>query len=559
MTCVFNRVTIVSAPELPSDVEALRALVLDTIAKLAERDAQIVAHQQSLTARDERITRLEHHVHMLSKWAFGRRSEKRRLQEAESAANMQAWLPFAELLAAAQRVADKQGAQGTVELQSPATDKNKGTRGKSAKRRTEFPDHLPRVRTSFELPEELRQCCGKPMEAMGVELSRELERVEVAVVHEIARTKYCCRVCQMKVLTAPGPTRPLEKSLLGSNWLAQLLVERFQNHMPYHRLQKKYESEGLSLSRTVLCRSALALAERFGKVHEALGDEVTKGDVCFADETSTKVQDSTKGGPATTWVWIYANKDGDCFFDYSESRGRDSPTRVLANFKGSLHDDGYCVYEVALDPKKVAHVACWAHARRKFDEAADGEKQFAEEALAWIRQLYAIDHAAKERGLSAAELGELRRELAPQILADFKEWLAVRQTQVLPSSGMGVAIKYTLNRWDALCRFVQDGRFELDNNRSERAIRRVAVGRKNWVQFGNERGGRAAAVFFSLVATCKERGIDPKLYLHDTMLRLAEGADPKHLTPRQWQARFSAEALERRGYVLGEIADKLAT
>ena len=349
--------------------------------------------------------------------------------------------------------------------------------------------------------------------------------------------------------------QPLPKNLLGSNWLSLLLVERFGNHMPYHRLEKKYASEGLKLSRTVLCRSAIGLGENFKKVHEALGAEVVSSDVAFADETSVKVQVSKAGGSKHAWVWLYANRDGDCYFDYSESRGRDSPTRVLGNFKGSLHDDGYCVYEVALDPERVAHVACWAHVRRKFDEAVNAEPELAREALAWIGQLYAIDRSAKERQLEIDEVAALRREHAPAILAGFKQWLDVRQTQVLPAGGIGKAIRYAQGRWEALCRFVEDGRFELDNNRAERALRAIAVGRKNWMQFGNERGGETAAVFFSLIATCKERGVDPKVYLHDVMLRLAEGGDPKQLTPREWQLRFAQEVAERRNHVLQQIGE----
>lgn len=538
-----------SETELPNDVEALRRFVLAMSTKLFERDTQ-------LAQRDERIAKLEHQVHVLSKWAFGRRSERRTQPDSTPSSP---WLPFAELLEAAQRVSDKCDAQGQIEIQAPIDAAATPTRARAAKRRSEFPAHLPRVRTTFELPADLRQCCSKPMEPMGVELSRELERFEIAVVHEIARTKYCCRACQSSVLTAPGPTRPLPKSLLGPHWLAQVLVERFGRHMPYYRLEQKYASEGLALSRTVLCRSSIALAEQFSPVYEALGEEVTRGDVCFADETSAKVQNSKKGGPKKVWVWLYANLLGDCFFDYNESRGRDSPTRRLAHFKGALHDDGYCVYESALDPMQVTHVACWAHARRYFLEAEKHEPQMSAEALAYIGKLYALDHAAKERGLSSSERGDLRREQAPAILADLKEWLDVRRTQVRPSSGLGAAIDYTLGRWPALCRFVEDGRYELDNNRAERALRCIAVGRKNWVQFGNERGGRAGAVFFSLIQTCKERGIDPKLYLHDVMLRLADGENHKHLTPREWQARFSAEVHERRNYVLRELSAKLAT
>jgi transposase len=528
-----------NADEMPRDVDALIALVLVERAKVVERDQKIGA--------------LEHTLHLYSKWLWGPRTEKR-VQEPAAAAD-HTWLPFADLLDAAQRVADRHGVHGSLTVEASRAEGPK-TR---AKRRTEFPEHLPRVRTTIEVPEADRLCCGKPMVAMGLEISRELERIETAIVHEIARTKYCCRTCQMQVLTAPGPTRSFPKGLLGANWLAHLVVERFGNHMPYHRLEKKYEAEGLSLSRTVLCRSTIELGESFEKVYAALGKEVAEHDVVFGDETSVRVQESKEGGAKRAWVWLFVNKDGDHFYDFNESRGRDSPGRVLEKFNGYLHDDGYCVYESALDPARVTHVACWAHVRRKFVDAMDKDPVLAGEAIAWIAKLYAIDSEARKRGVDLDEIGALRREQAPAILTGFKEWLDVRKTQVLPQSGMGGAIRYTLGRWDALGRFVEDGRLELDNNRAERGLRAVAVGRKNWMQVGNERGGKTAMVFYSLIATCKARGINPVVYLHDAMLRLAEGADPATLTPRQWQEHYSAEVAQRRGFVLAQIAGQLGT
>lgn len=541
-----------SARELPSDVEALKALVLAESARASERDQVIAQRDAELAKSRELIAKLEHTVHLYAKWLWGPRSEKRAPEPALPAG--QTWLPFADLLDAAQRVADRHGVHGSLTVETPKAEAPRAR----AKRRSEFPEHLPRVRTTIEVPEAERLCCGKPMEPMGVELASELERIEMAVVHEVARTKYCCRTCQMQVLTAPGPTRPLPKALLGSNWLASLAVERFGNHMPYHRLEKKYASEGLALSRTVLSRSLIDLAESgLGRVHAALGLEVAESDVAFADETKAKVQVSRAGPAKSAWVWLFANHIGDSFYDYNESRGADSPARVLKSFTGYLHDDGYCVYESALDPERVKHVACWAHVRRKFVDAQDQDPTLAKEAIAWIARLYAIDGQAKERGLNVEQLAALRREHAPAILAGFKEWLDVRQTQVLPQSAIAAAIRYALGRWEALGRFLEDGRLELDNNRAERALRAVAVGRKNWMQVGNERGGMTAAVFYSLIGTCKARGIDPKVYLHDVMLRLAEGADPKTLTPRQWQTRHGPEVAQRRNYVLAQIAGQL--
>jgi transposase len=545
-----------SARDPIDDVETLKALLLAERARVSERDALLVQRDARLAKQDTRIVELEHKLSVWAKWIWGPRTEKRAAvsDPASTAAERQKWLPFADLLDAAQRLADKHGVHGSITIEAKKSDTPRAARGR---RRSEFPEHLPRVRTTIEVPEAERMCCQAPMEPMGFELRKELERIEVAVVHEIARTKYCCRICQMQVLTAPSPTRVIEKGLLSSNWIASLIVERFGNHMPYHRLEKKYESEGLALSRTVLCRSTLAVAESFAKVHEALRLEIVKGDVAFADETSARVQES-KGGPSKkVWMWLFANKVGDQYFDYNESRGGDSPERVLKEFEGYLHSDGYCIYETALDPARIRLVACWVHVRRKFDESTAKDPVFANEALDWIARLFAIDRGAKEGGLSPDELKTLRDAEAPALLSGFREWLDVRKTQVLPESGIGKAIGYALGRWEALCRFLEDGRLELDNNRSERAVRPVAVGRKNWMIIGNERGGRTAAVFYSLVGTCKARGLDPKVYLHDVMLRLAEGEDPATLTPREWQARYGAEVAKRRADVLQQIVGKL--
>jgi len=372
------RATLVDEVEtLKSSLLADRARATERDALIAQRDEQILQRDNRLAKQTERITALEHQLYVWGKRLFGPRTEKRPPEPAPAAG--QVWLPFADLLDAVQRVADKYGAHGAVTIEVPKDDQPRAARGR---RRSEFPAHLPRVRTTIEVPETDRMCCNQPMEPMGLELTKELERIEVAVVHEIARTKYCCRKCQSQVLTAPGPTRVIEKGFLGSNWLASLVVERFGYHMPYNRLEQKYASEGLALSRTVLCRSTIQLAELFAPVHEALRVEIVQGDVVFADETSAKVQQSKAGPTRSVWMWLYANGDGDCYFDYNESRGRDSPTRVLNDFVGWLHADGYCVYPAALDPEDVRHVGCWAHARRTFDESVDKDPLLAQQAIA---------------------------------------------------------------------------------------------------------------------------------------------------------------------------------
>jgi transposase len=525
---------------LPRDVDLLLALLLR---ERAEREREH-AERTDLLAK---VAALEHQIRVYSRWIFERRSEKRVIEP--EAAKPQELFTFMLPREEAQRLADQTGAHGSVTLGVPARNV---TPRKSTPRRTEFPEGLPHVRTEVELDEDKRQCCGRTMEPMGHEVSKVIERVESSVVHEIARVKYCCRVCQMKVLTAPLPTRGLDRTLLGNSFLVSLAIERFQHHMPYHRLEQKYASEGLGLSRSVLCRSAIALSERFEPVMEPLREEVLCGAVAFADETSVVFQEAPSTEErAKGWMWLYANKDGDHLFDINESRGQDSPSKMLANFAGFLHVDGYAVYPSVIDPQKVKLVACWAHVRRGFLDADKSEKRFADEALDKIGKLFELERIAETLDDEARR--KLRMERAPPLLDDFRAWCESTLPKLLPQGPLAGAIGYCLNRWEDLVRYVNDGRLELTNNRSERAIRPFAVGRKNWQFVGNERGGRAAAIFFSLLATCRARGIDARDYLFDAMLRLAEGGDPATLTPCEWQRRYAAEFDERRRFVAASV------
>jgi len=526
-------VTTTHESALPDDVETLRALITK---ERSERDKLLV-----------QVASLEHQVRVLSRWVYGPRSE-RRVEETRPV-GPQALFTFMLPREEAQRLADKTGAHGAVTLEEPASSSKPR---KSAARRTEFPAHLPHVRTHVELPEDKRQCCGRTMELMGEESSKVLERVETTVVHEVARAKYCCRVCQSNVVTAPAPTRPLSRSMLGNSFLASLVIERFGNHMPYHRLEQKYQSEGLAIDRSVLCRTDIALGELFEPIFPALVEEVRSEGVIFADESHSVIQESSSGHKAKGWMWVYSNKSGDCVFDFSESRGQESPSKMLANFAGYLHVDGYAVYPAVVNPERVKIVSCWAHARRGFVDAGASERKLADVAIEKIRGLFEIEKLGAKA--SAEELHKLRAERAPPLLDDFKSWCESTLPKLLPQGPLAGAIGYCLERWDNLVRYLEDGRLELSNNRAERCVRPFTVGRKNWTFIGNERGGRTAAIFYSLIATCRERGINVRDYLLDAMVRLAEGGDPATLTPCEWQRRYAAEFEERRRFVTASVA-----
>jgi len=511
---------------LPSDVEALKAIV---------------------TAQQERIAQLEHENRLLRKEVFAPKSERRPSSDF-ALEPFQMHLLFPELVEAAERVADEKSVAGEVELRSQG-------KAKRPKRRIDFPAHLPVIRTTFELPEDQRRCsCGHALTEIGEELTKELERLEVSVVHEIARKKYACRHCEAGVRVAPGPSRVIDKGMLGVGFLAHVLVERFAHHMPYHRLESKYASEGLELSRSVLCESALRCAEILAPIAQQIRRDALASGVVQTDDTPVTIQEGSQLRSRQGHVWVYRGLGGEVFFDMTESRARDGPVRVLGDFAGYLQADAYAAYDDIYKSGLVIEVACWAHARRYFIDAEITEPELAKEAVARIGELYLIERQARDAGIAPEQLRDVRRAESLPRLERLRDWMSVTRTQVLDRGPLAKAIQYSLSNWAALVRYCEDGRLSIDNNGAERALRAIAVGRKNWIFFGNERGGQAAAVIYSLIATCKECGIDPRTYLRDALLRIARVSDVRELTPYGWKARWQKVVEDHRASIIERAA-----
>ena len=308
--------TKVNRPALPDDVDALKA---------------VIGEQQ------ERIDRLEHENRLLRKEAFAPRSE-RRPSAGYSVEPGQARLLFPELVEAAERIADEKRVAGRVEIRSQG-------QAKRPRRRKRFPSHLPVIRTTYELTEDERSCsCGHTLSEIGEEVSRELERLEIAVVHEISRKKYACKRCEMGVRVASSPDRVIDKGLLGVGFLAHVLVERFGYHMPYNRLESKYASEGFDLSRSVLCDSAVRCAEILAPIAEQIRRDALASGVVQTDDTPVTIQEGRDRRSRRGYVWVYRGHGGEVFFDMTESRSRDGPRRVLEGFRGYMQADAYSAY-----------------------------------------------------------------------------------------------------------------------------------------------------------------------------------------------------------------------
>ena len=484
--------------------------------------------------------------------AFGPSSEKRRPASDNEASKQQGWLFHETLVAEALETAERKGVDASISHEAPKKPKSKGGR------RKKFPEHTPELTSRYELPKAERICaCGGELHEMGMETCRELERVEITFVHKIERAKYGCRSCEEGVRTAPGPDRPFEKGLLGRGFLAHLIVERFAHHMPYHRLEKKFAGEGLEVPRSTQERSMARCAERLAPLYELLCEQVRSADVIFTDDTPVTIAQPRGGaGSKQGRVWIYLDKEGRHAYDFTASRSQEGPLAWLNGFKGYMHADAYPGYDAAYVPDGAIEVACWAHARRKFVEAERSEPELAAEILSRIRDLYRIERAAKDAAMSDDERKALRQEKATPILELLRGGLAVLETQALPKSPLGKAIGYAQRQWAALCVYVSDGRLEIDNNAAERALRGFAVGRKNWMFFQREGGGRTAAILASLLRTAQAAGVEPVTYFRDVLVRIDRERDSTKLLPHEWKGHFASDVERWRQEALARIGGK---
>ena len=327
-----------------------------------------------------------------------------------------------------------------------------------------------------------------------------------------------------------------------------------QATVTYFRLEGKYRQEGLDLSRSVLCESMARCAELLEPIAEQLRKEVLASPVVHTDDTpvTLAMPQGSQGGSRQARVWVYLNPAGRHWYEFTESRKRDGPARVFKDFTGYLQADAYGGYDRLFFPGGATEVACWAHVRRKWIDAEPTDPTLAKQAIDRIRALFKIEESAKD--LSDEDRALMRGELARPLLTEFKAWLALAETQVLPKSPLGKAIGYAQNQWPALVRYVDDGRLSISNNAAERALRPIAIGRKNWLFFQREGGGKVAAVLMSLLMTAQAAGIHVGDYFRDVLVRISTCNAVKKLTPHGWKEHYAAEVTERRHALLREIA-----
>jgi transposase len=566
--CTHN-VPLPTPEQLPNDLETLKRMLIEVMVTL---------HQE----RREK-EQLQQRMKLLLQRLYGPRSER---------CNPDQGFLFVETADAAGSTADAT-APPSEDPQGKSHPRRRGKphgRGKP-------PADLPRQTLHHQLTEAERLCvCGNLRIDIGTDINEQVDWQPASIfVWQHIVHKYLCRQCATKsaeaamrptdpsapatktdatapdasndkaaadplappprsalapvgpaVISAPKPPAPIAKGLPGAGLLAYIIVSKYFDHLPLHRLERILARQGLPLSRSTMCAWMAASAEALRPLYDLMVAQVVKSAWLHTDDTPVKNQGHAPGTTALSRFWIYWGDRTHPYnvFDFTINRKRDGPQKFLADFHGYLHADAFSGYDALYLPSPraaaapIIEVACNAHARRKFHEARGSDDLRAHQALAYYRQLYALERGAGDAALDDTGRLMMRRDFAVPLLDQFHTWLVEQRAQVLPKSPMAEAIGYALNNWTALSRYTEAGFLAIDNNVAEREMKRIAIGRKNWLFVGSDQGGRTAAVLFSFTSTCHRLGIEPWAYLQDVLTRLPSLPAERRaeLLPDRWHA-----------------------
>lgn len=399
---------------------------------------------------------------------------------------------------------------------------------------------LETVTERLEPQEKVCPQCGKAKCEIGCEKSERFEYIPSKVIrHEILRPKLACPCGQGGVSVAPLPPQLIEQGQAGASLVAHVILSKFDDHLPLYRQQQQFLRLGVNFARQTLCDWVEKGAEWLQAIVREMGRELLAGSYLQVDETPVRVMDpEVKGKCAIGWLWVKGVPGGDVVFEFHPGRGQEHARQLIGNFKGYLQRDGYSAYGALVrGDAGLIPVGCWGHARRKFLEAAELENAEAIGLVDEIRRLYLIERHARDECLTPDQRWKLRQQLAKPVLAALQPKLEAMREQHLPQSPMGKAIRYALGEWQPLNRYLEDGRLEIDNNLTENAIRPSAVGKKNWLFIGHPEAGWRSAVIYSVIASCRRRGIDPWQYLSDVLQRLPgmNQSEVPSIVPARWK------------------------
>lgn len=392
-----------------------------------------------------------------------------------------------------------------------------------------LPAHLPREVETHTPSEQACPACGAGLNKLGQDVSEVLEWVPASfkVIRHV-RPKMCCTKCDV-IVQAEAPSRPIARGLAGPGLLAHVLVSKYADHLPLHRQSEMYARQGVELERSTLADWVGGASKLLEPLNEALRKHVISASKLHADDTPVPVLEPGKGRTKTGRLWTYVRDERPAgqttapavWFAYTPDRSGKHPNQHLAQFKGSLQADAYAGFNRLYDSGDIKEAACWAHVRRKFFDIQQAHSSpLAGEALERIAELYVIEREI--RGRSPDERKQVRQARSTPLIAALHEWMQNTLTKVSRKSDIAGAIAYALGRWPAMVRYCDDGLLEIDNNAAERALRAVAIGRKNYLFAGSDTGGERAAAMYSLIGSAKLNDLDPEAYLRDLLTRIAD-------------------------------------
>jgi transposase len=395
--------------------------------------------------------------------------------------------------------------------------------------RRPLPAELPREIETIAPAQQACPDCGGTLRRLGEDVTETLEYVPARFkVIRTVRPKLSCAGCS-RIVQAPAPNRPIDRGLAGPGLLAHVLVAKYADHLPLYRQAEIYRREGIELDRSTLADWVGGTSRTLQPLVDALRKYVLGAEKLHGDDVPVPVLEPGNGKTKTGRLWTYVRDDrpagseepAGVWFAYSPDRKGEHPAGHLEKYVGVLQADGYAGFNKLYEKGRIVEAACWAHVRRKFHDLYQAHRSpIATEALERIGQLYGIEQEI--RGRSPAERKEVRQARSRPLLESMHIWWKATLAKLSQKSDVALAIRYALDRWSALLRFCEDGRVEMDNNAAERALRAVALGRKNYLFAGSDSGGARAAAIYSLVGSAKLNGIDPETYLSSVLRRIAD-------------------------------------
>jgi transposase len=511
------------------DAVELRQLTATLIEELAERDAERSAHAALIAKRDAeikakqlKIDQLTHEMATLKRWRYDRRSEQldvvqRSLLDESIDADIEA-----------------------ISIEIEALKEKPASPPKEKPRRVALPASFPRREIRHE-PETTQCNCGCRLERIGEDVSEKLDYTPgVFEVERHIRGKWVCRSCE-RLLQAPAPPHVIDKGIPTAGLLAQVLIAKYLDHAPLYRQESIFARAGLALPRSTLAQWVGACGVKLQPLVEAMRAMLLTRPVLHADETPVPMLKPGLGKTHRAYLWSYSTSEYDelqaVVYDFADSRAGVHAREFLGSWSGKLVCDDYSGYKALFD-RGVIEIGCMAHARRKLhDLYANHRSDIAEEGLRYFAALYQIEREARELKLDADGRQQLRQQRSKPVAEALRQWLTRQRGQVPDGSATRKAIEYSLGRWAALIRYLDDGELPIDNNHIENRIRPVALGRSNWLFAGSLRAGQRAAAIMSLIQSAKLNGHDPHRYLKDVLERLPTQptSQLEELLPHRWQ------------------------